>query len=296
MSARDFSILVLICLAWGLNNVVSKIVVSHWDFPPFAFVAARFMLVFLIAFPWLLPAPRPRWRMVAVGLLMGGAGFAFLSLGLQTASPSAAAIVMQINVPLTTLLSVVMLGERVSWTRGIGILLTMAGAFLVIWQPGGLELSPGLLLVAAGAAAGSLGAILMKQMVNVRPMQFQAWVAFSSLFPLAAASALFETGQLATALEAGWGLLAAICFSALVGSVAAHTAYYGLIQRYEANLLAPLTLMTPLATIGLGVVITGDAFDFRMAAGAVLAMLGVLIVALRPNHVAPLALLVRQRA
>ncbi len=159
-----------------------------------------------------------------------------------------------------------------------------------------MELSPGLLLVAAGAAAGSLGAILMKQMVNVRPMQFQAWVAFSSLFPLAAASALFETGQLATALEAGWGLLAAIGFSALVGSVAAHTAYYGLIQRYEANLLAPLTLMTPLATIGLGVVITGDAFDLRMAVGAGLAMLGVLIVALRPNHVAPLALLVRQRA
>lgn len=244
MSARDFFILVLICLAWGLNNVVSKIVVSYWDFPPFAFVAARFMLVSLIAFPWLLPAPRPRWRMIAVGLLMGGGGFAFLSVGLQTASPSAAAIVMQVNVPLTTLLSVVMLRERIGWTRGIGIALTMTGAFLVIWQPGGLELSPGLLLVAAGAAAGSLGAILMKQMVNVRPMQFQAWVAFSSLFPLAAGSALFETGQVTTALTAGWGLLAAIGFSALIGSVAAHTAYYGLIQRYEANLLAPLTLMT----------------------------------------------------
>ena len=132
MSARDFSILVLICLAWGLNNVVSKIVVSHWDFPPFAFVAARFLLVLLVAFPWLLPAPRPRWRMVAVGLLMGGGGFALLSLGLRTASPSAAAIVMQVNVPLTTLLSVLVLGERIGLRHGIGIVLTMMGALLVI--------------------------------------------------------------------------------------------------------------------------------------------------------------------
>ena len=294
MSARDFLILVLICLAWGVNNVVSKIVVSHWDFPPFAFVALRFLLVFLIAFPWLFPAPRPHWRMVAVGLLMGGGGFALLSMGLQTASPSAAAIVMQINVPLTTLLSVLMLGERISVRRGAGIVLTMVGALLVIWQPGGFTLAPGLLLVAGGAAAGSLGAILMKQIPNVRPLQFQAWVAFSSILPLALGSALLESNQVDLALRAGWGLAAAITFSALVASVAAHTAYYGLIQRYEANLLAPLTLMTPLATIGMGVLITGDAFDVRMAIGAVLAMLGVLVVALRPRTVSPLAL-ARQR-
>ena len=64
-------------------------------------------------------------------------------------------------------------------------------------------------------------------------------------------------------------------------SVVAHTAYYALIQRYEANLLAPLTLMTPLATIAFGVMLTGDRLDGRMIAGAALALLGVLVVALR---------------
>ena len=295
MSARDFTILLLICLAWGLNNVVSKIVVSHWDFPPLAFVAARFALVLLIAFPWLLPAPRPRWRMVVVGLLMGGGGFALLSMGLRTATPSAAAIVMQINVPLTTLLAVLMLGERIGVRRGAGIALTMAGALLVIWQPGGLKLSPGLLLVAAGAAAGSLGPILMKQMNHVRPLQFQAWVAFSSLPPLAAGSLLFETGQAETAFAAGWGLAAAIAFSALIGSVAAHTSYYRLIQRYDANLLAPRTLMTPIATIILGVLITGDSFDLRMGLGALLAMAGVLTVALPAGRVPRLLVALRRR-
>jgi O-acetylserine/cysteine efflux transporter len=78
-------------------------------------------------------------------------------------------------------------------------------------------------------------------------------------------------------------------------SVIAHTAYYGLIQRYEANLIAPLTLMTPLMTIGMGVAITHDHFDVRMATGAGLALLGVLIIAVRRNHVMPLLLLMRNR-
>ena len=81
--------------------------------------------------------------------------------------------------------------------------------------------------------------------------------------------------------EAGWPFLAALLYSALIVSVLAHTAYYVLIQRYEANLLAPLTLITPLATIALGIAITGDHLDTKMIVGTGIALLGVLIVALR---------------
>ena len=97
-------------------------------------------------------------------------------------------------------------------------------------------------------------------------------------------------------LRAGWPFVGAVIFSALVVSVLAHTLYYGLIQRHEANLIAPLTLMTPLMTIGLGVLITHDHFDLRMAIGAALALLGVLIVAIRGNQVMPLLLLMRNRS
>ena len=48
------------------------------------------------------------------------------------------------------------------------------------------------------------------------------------------------------------------------------------------------------ATIAFGVLITHDHFDMRMAIGAALALTGVLIVALRRNHVAPLLLLLRE--
>ena len=296
VSVRDFLILVLICLAWGLSNVVSKVVVGAWGVPPLAFAAIRFAVVVLATLPWLLPVPKPLWRILSVGLLMGGGNFALLFIGLQTATPSAAAVVVQVGVPITTLLSVVMLGERIGWRRAAGIALTLAGTLLVIWNPEGVALSRGLWFVVGAAAAGSLGAILMKQMEAINPLRFQAWVGFVSLWPLAAGSALFEHGQVAKMHAAGWPYVAAVAFSALVVSVAGHTAYFRLIQRYEANLLSPLTLMAPLTTIGLGVLITGDQFDFRMAFGTALALSGVLIIALRRNHVAPLLLLLRERA
>ncbi|HQR91662.1 MAG TPA: EamA/RhaT family transporter, partial [Caulobacter sp.] len=39
MSLRDFGVLVLICLVWAGNNIISKIVVSHWGVPPLAYAA-----------------------------------------------------------------------------------------------------------------------------------------------------------------------------------------------------------------------------------------------------------------
>lgn len=295
MSLRDFGLLVLICLAWAGSNIVSKLVVAHWGVPPLYYAAVRFALVAAITLPWLLPAPRPTWRMVLVGLLMGGGNFALLFMGLTTASPSAAAVVIQLGVPFTTVLSVLMLGERIRWRRGVGIALTLLGAVVVMWSPQGFELSPGLWLIVAAAFTGSLGAVMMKQIEGVKPLQFQAWVGFSSLWPLGLMSALMEPGQVAAGLQAGWPFVAAVVFSALVVSVLAHTAYYGLIQRYEANLIAPLTLMTPLFTIGMGVVVTQDHFDLRMGIGAALALLGVLIIALRRNQVMPLLMSLRSR-
>ena len=293
MSLRDFGLLVLVCLVWATNNIISKIVVAHWGVPPLFYAAVRFAIVAAVTLPWLLPTPRPAWRIIVVGLLMGVGNFALLFMGFKTASPSAAAVVIQLTVPFTTILSMLMLGEKVRWKRGLGIALTLSGAVVVMWNPHGLQLSPGLWFIVGSAFTGSLGTVMMKQIEGVKPLQFQAWVGFTAVAPLAALSALFEPGGVGLALHAGWPFVAAVVFSALVVSVLAHTAYYGLIQRHEANLIAPLTLMTPLMTIGLGVLITHDHFDIKMGIGAALALVGVLVIALRKNQV--MSLLTRSR-
>ena len=296
MSLRDFALLVGVCLVWATNSVMSKIVISGLGAPPLFYAAARFAVVVLVTAPWLLPAPRPIWRMIAVGLLMGAGSFALSFVGLKTISPSDFAVVSQLGVPISTMLSMVMLGERVHWRRGLGIALALGGVIIVMVNPRGLTPSVGMLFIAASAFCGSLGAVVMKQIDGVKPLQFQAWVGFSSFAPLAALSLLTEHGQMNVLHATLWPFVGAVLFSGLVVSVFAHTNFYGLISRYDVNLLQPLTLMMPLMTIGLGVIVTHDPFGPRQAIGAVVALAGVLIIALRRNHVAPLLLLMRNRA
>lgn len=280
MTLRDFAILVAVCLVWSVNNVVSKVVVGMWHVPPLFYAGLRFALVLLVTLPWLRPMPRPAWRVLLIGLLLGGGSFALLFIGLKSVSPSAAAIIAQTGVPFTTLLSILMLGERIRWRRALGITLSLAGTVLVVWKPG-FAISAGMLYVLAAAFAGALGSVLMKQMDVIAPLRFQAWVGMTGLVLLAPLSVATELDQWHNAAVAGWPFVAALLFSALVVSVVAHTAYFVLIQRYEANLLTPLTLITPLGTIALGVAFTGDEFDTRMIVGTIIALIGVLIVAVR---------------
>jgi drug/metabolite transporter (DMT)-like permease len=286
MLPRDFALLLVVCLVWASNFVVSKLAVSALSAPPLFFSAARLGVVLLCVLPWLFPMPRPRWRMVAIGLLMGAGSFGLMNIGLMTATPSSAAVLVQLGVPITTLLSVVILGERIGRLRGLGIALTFAGAVTVMWDPHGFTFSVGLLFVLGNAFCTSLGAVMMKQTRGVRPLQFQAWVGLSSVLPLAALSAVLETRQIPLALEGGWAFLAVVLYAALGVSVFGHTLYFGLIQKYEANLIASLTLMCPIMAIGLGVALTGDPFDARMMLGTAVVLAGVLLILLAPKRAA----------
>jgi drug/metabolite transporter (DMT)-like permease len=283
MLPRDFAILLVVCLVWASNFIVSKLVLADLHIPPLFFSAARLAIVLVAVSPWLLPLPRPLWRTVLVGLLMGAGSFGLVTVGLMTATPSSVAVVVQLGVPITTLLSVVILRERIGWRRGLGIAMTFVGAIAVMWDPSGFALSIGLLFVVANAFCTSLGAVMIKQLSGVRPLQFQAWVGLSSVIPLGAASAFLEQDQLRLAVQGGWAFLAAAAYTALAVSVFGHTLYFILIRKYEANLIAALTLMCPLMAIGLGIVVTGDRFDAGMAAGTAVVLAGVLLIILSPR-------------
>jgi drug/metabolite transporter (DMT)-like permease len=286
MNPRHFLLFVLICLVWASNNVLSKVLVSHWQVPPLFYTALRFGIVLVCTLPWLRPVPRPFWKILTLGILMGGGNFALMFLALNWVSASEAAIVVQTSVPMTTLLSIVMLGERIRWRRTLGITLAFAGVLIVMYQPG-FTVSAGMLLLLASAFCGSLGAIMMKQMDAIAPMQFQAWVALTGVVVIAPFSMIYEPHAIDVTVAVGWPALAAVLYSALITSIFAHTAYYFLIAKYEANLVAALTLMTPLMTIALGSALIDDPIDAKMIIGTVIALSGVLIIALRTGRGSP---------
>ncbi|MFT3952909.1 MAG: EamA family transporter [Piscinibacter sp.] len=179
MPLRDFALLVFICVIWAANFIVTKLALAELNAPPLLFSTLRFALVLLATLPWLLPMPRPRWRILVVGLLMGGGGFGLVSVGMLWATPSSAAVVTQLGVPMTALLSVIVLGERIGIRarprHRADLLGHIAPSDVVPSGPASPSRS-GLIFVAASALASAIGIVLMKQMPGIAPLQFQAWV------------------------------------------------------------------------------------------------------------------------
>ena len=63
MSARDFGLMVVVCLTWALNNILSKYVVSDLAIPPLFYAAARFAVLTAATIPFLFPMPRRTHRL-----------------------------------------------------------------------------------------------------------------------------------------------------------------------------------------------------------------------------------------
>ncbi len=291
MKPKDFLLLMAICLVWAGNLIVSKIVLSDMAVPPFFYAAIRFLVVAVVLAPMLRPFPRQFGWVVLVGLLMGAGHFGILFYGLATSSPSSASIVLQFGIPFTAILSVIILGERITPQRLAGIVISVAGVIMVIWDPRGFHASVGLIFVLISALSLSLGGVLLKTLFGIRPLNLQSWVALVSCVPLGLASLVLEHDQAVTSLRGGWMLLGAILFSAFVVTAWSHTKYFGLLQRYEANFIAPITLAMPLMAMAMGVLFLGDHIDARIVAGTVVAISGILLVLLGRRKPLPAAVL-----
>lgn len=294
MPVRDVALLVLLCVIWAGNVIVSRIVVTDMAIPPLFYAAMRTLVVVAALFPWLKWPGKDWWRVALVTTSVSGGGFALLFVGLQDATPSSSAIVQLSGAPMTVLLAIAILKERVRWRRGIGIAMAFGGVLVAVASPTGWESSSGLLFVFAGAFVGALGSVYLKT-IDLSALRLMAWAGFFStllLFPLSLA---LESGQITSSLAVSWQLAGALLFSGIVVSVFAHTVYFHILQRNEAGIVAPITLLTPIFTIMMGAGITGDEVGPLMLAGAALAVGGVLVIAVRPSPTFFKGLLVRTR-
>lgn len=272
----------LCCLAWGGNFVVSAWVVGSNPVPPFmlALFRAGFLLVAMGYFLFK-PLPQNFGRLLLVCLCVGPLHLGFLYTGLQTAPASAASIISQSLIPLSTILSVLFLKERIGWVRSSAIGVALLGVMIMIYQPGALSVDRGLALLLGAYVSLAIGSVLMRTVPDVDWRQYIAWTAVLLFAMSAVATSLFETGHAEAWRVAGWKLVAGALYAALLVSAFAHGQYFRLLQTYEVSTVIPLTLMTTLWACLLGVLLLGETLYPRYLVGAALILPCVWIIARR---------------
>lgn len=287
MGFRDFLLLFIVCLVWGLNIVVTRWVVFDAAVPPIFFAAVRFLGVSLLLIPFLRPIPKDIKSLFWISFFIGSGHFALLFLGLANAEASAAAIVSQLGVPFATLMSMAFLGETIGWRRGLGIMLAFAGVMLIAVDPTSFTVSLGLIYIIGAAFIGAIGGVMMKKMNPISALQMQAWIGLFSFAPLFAVSAFVEQGQLTTYMSGGGLVLLATVFAVIGVSIFGHGAFYHLIKKYDISLLSPLTLMTPVWGVVLSIIFLKEEITAQLILGSIISLGGVLVIAVRPNKKMP---------
>lgn len=276
-------LLLMVCFVWAGNFIVSAWAVQFLE--PVTYTVVRFALVFALIFP-LLRRPEPgQWRALMVACwCVGALHFAFLFMALGRSSDvSSVALLMQVYIPISTILAVVFLGERIGWRTSSGIALSFSGVMVMGFDPLILAQLDVMLLVLLSALALAAGTILMRRLKGVSAMSFQAWnalFAFPLLFGLAflIESPIEGIQGSFTAYPHVW---LAVAFSSIGASILGHGTFYWLVQRHEINTLLPVLLSIPVLAVIMGVVFWGDRPGPRLLLGGALVLAGVLWITLR---------------
>ncbi len=281
MPARDLLLLLCACLIWAFNFIAAAAALQH--FSPFLFAAMRFALVLVVVWPWLrLPPPDQWWRLATVALSIGALHFALMFWAMdRSADVTSVALLLQAYVPMSTLLAVVLLGERVGWKTTAGIAVSFGGVLVVGFDPLVLTQLDVLLLVLVSALFLAVGTVFMRGLRGLSAFGFQGWSAVFGLPPLLAMSLVTEGGQLQMIQSAGWLDWSGVVYASVISSVIGHSVYFRLLQRYEVTQVTPYLLLTPVLAAVLGVLVWGDRPGARLLVGGGMVLSGVLVIALR---------------
>ena len=281
MTRTHLALLVLVNALWGFNFIAGK--AGTVTFGPLAFVTLRFAIVLVLLAPFLRRVPGQMREVLAIGLLLGLGHYAFMFYAIFVAgSLSAVAIAAQLTVPFSTILAILVLGERIGPPRALAIAASFGGVAIIGFAPvGGPDhlLALALATVASGAMAGA--AILMRRLQGVGAFNLQGWIALCATLSMALLTLVLERPD--------WQLLRAVplvdywtaVYSAVGATIVGHGLLYHLLQRYPVNDVAPFITLSTLFAIGFGVWLAGDALTPRIVLGGLLTLVGVTVIAVR---------------
>jgi O-acetylserine/cysteine efflux transporter len=277
--------LLSICLIWAGNFIASAVAVDHVE--PVTATVLRFLVVAALLWPFVRRPAQGQWlNLLGACWCMGALhfGLLFAALG-RSADVSSIAILLQVYVPLSTLLAVVLLGERVGWRTATGIAMAFGGVLIVGLDPLVVAQLDVVALTLASAFSLALGTVFMRRVRGIGTLGFQGWNALLSLPLLALLAVWLESpGAALQALDWHSPALPAIAYSAIAASIVGHGVFYWLIQRHEVARVTPYLLLVPVLAVLLGVALRGDRPGARLMIGGAVVLAGVLWVTLRARY------------
>lgn len=281
-------VFILLGLIWGSSFMWIKIGLE--EIPPATLVAWRMLLgaAGMLAFLPLIGQRLPRSArelapLAVMGLINAGLPIFLISWG-ELYIDSGTAAVLNSLVPIFSLIlaGLIIHTEPVTWLRVSGLLLGFIGAFLLASRELVLQGDP-MVLVGCGAvilASISYAAGASYARYRIRTTHRYVVAAGTLLFAAVYSAALAVVAD-GFVVPVQVDTLISIAWLGLLGSFVAYLCFFFLIERLGATVASMVTYVFPVVGVALGVIFLGEVLDWRLAAGTLLVVLGIVIVGVR---------------
>jgi len=213
---------------------------------------------------------------------MGGGHYSIMFYAIHIGEVlSSVAIASQLIVPMSTLLAVIFLGERVQWVRSLAIAMSFLGVVIIGFEPVGANDVLAISLSSIAALAMAAATILMRRLKGVGVFNLQAWIALVSAPLLAIFSVTFEQTDLqdltSVSIKEYWTPL----YSGVGATIFGHGMMYYLLQKHPVNLVTPFITLSTVFAVGFGIWLFNDAMTPRILVGGIMTLTGVFIISRR---------------
>lgn len=291
LARKDWILLILLTLTWGINWPIMKIGVQ--DFPPLAF--RTLSMVGGLPVLWLaahmqgvsLAIPRSRVRNImklAIPNML--IWHVFMILGVKMLSSGRAAILGYTMPVWAVLCALAFFGERPARAAWIGIGCALAGALLLLSSEfGALAGNPlGTLFALIAAAGWGYGTVAMKRSsLDMPTISLTFWMLALTTVTMAITSALLESAAWQMPDAATWG---AIVYNAVIIFGFAHVVWFRLARTLPPVASSLSIMMIPVLGVFSGAWLLGETPHWQDYAAMGLILAAMSTVLLKPRMVA----------
>jgi len=281
-----YVVLIFANVVYGSSYAVSRVVLEHMG--PATLSFCRLLIGSLVLVPLALAQRREdrrlsrsdRWSIFWMGLFGFAAAFAFGNWGLRLSTATNAALLITVEPVSLILLSPLVLGERLTRREGVGALLTVVGATVVVLNgiPGAsVAIAPhwrgDLLLVLSGVAYAGYSLFGRDVLARHRAVPVTAWSILWGLVVMVP----FTVAEWVAGERPEWTqtVIIGTLYLGLVITALGYLIWNWALERVEAPRLAIFVNIQPLAGALLGVVALREALTIYTVAGGVLILVGV---------------------
>jgi drug/metabolite transporter (DMT)-like permease len=280
--------LVAVSLAWGLTWPALKLALN--EIPPFSMrlgtsgiaTIVLFTLAFLQGRSMRLGSLRAGSHLIVAGCL-NVACFTLFSAFAQLATATSRVAVLAYTMPIwAALLAHPILGERLTPTRAMALVLCAAGLSVLVYPLIGSGDVIGVILALATAVAWAAGTVYLKwAQVDADPIAIAAWQIAVALVPTFAGLLLVEGSPHLWPVDAL--ALGALVFASLAGSAFAYLLWFETVKRVPAMTASLGVLSVPVIGIVASILVLGERPTMADVIGSALTLAAASCVLLAPG-------------